>query len=198
MVLAVPDSARTVTMTVEDNGRPQTISLLDGLLADGYPLAFYRDDADVAQPLSVRVEMPVGEAVLVSGQLTTARWFAKDQSKEWLPADTSELVVDFDNWNVDRPFLDVRVDDVVATFTLEVPVPSVESDEEAEPAGGVVATFDDLREDPTRRPDREGPRFRVPATLSSAVLRLDVEVMFTVDGQQQTATVEERFDVVLP
>ncbi len=198
MVLAVPQSARSVKMTVEDNGRPQTISLLDGSLADGYPLAFYRSEADLSRPFSVRVEMPVGEAVLVSGQLTTARWFATDQANEWLPVDTSELVFNFEGWDVDRPFTEVRIDDVVTTFTLELPAPSAELDDEVEPTGRAATTVDDLREDPTRQPDREGPRFRVPATTSSGVLRMDIEVTFTADGEQQTATVEERFEVVLP
>ncbi len=209
LVVAVPESASDVAVTVEGDGRPQTMSLLDGTLAAGYPLALYRPTAEVAQPFSLRIPMPVGEAVLVAGSLDSAVWSAKDQDGNWLPEGTSDLTFQFDDWDVSRPCCDVRIDEVTARFTLTTAVgespaestgeagdqPGSEPESETDPAG---RSFDDLREDVERSPSTDGPRFRVPESITGSELLLDVTVAYTIDGTAGTTSAQQLFEVSLP
>ena len=196
LVMTVPDAARSVTITVENNGRPQTVSLLDGSLGDDVLLALYRPTAELSQPFSVRVEMPVGEAVLVSGVVESATWFAWDRDNIWLPAGFGEVQFNFSEWDVDRPFGGVRIDDVVATFTLTPDAEPADGEPANEPAA--PTSIDDVRDDPTRSPSAAGPRFRVDETLAAATLNMTVTVTYTSDDQQTTTTVDETFEVSLP
>ncbi len=201
LVVVVPSSAREVAMTVENNGRPQTISLLDGTLGDGFPLALYRPEVQLNEPFSLRIDMPVGEAVLVSGVLETALWSAVDGERNWLPEGESDLLFTFDDWDVDRPCCDVRVDDVVPTFTLTAgavsPAPTGDSTTSTTTAAA-PSLVDDQRDDPTRAPSNRGPFFRVPEDTERVTLQLDVTVNFTADDQPGTISESLQFEVILP
>ncbi len=212
LVVVVPEGAISVEMMVENDGRPQMISLLDGTLGDGFPLALYRPLAEIGESLSLRVDMPVGEAVLVTGGLAAAEWSARDADGNWLPEGESDLALDFDQWDVDRPCCEVDIQEVVATFTLigGPAAPSSLDDDESETdqpvddgqtSGATVsstATFDDQREDLTASPSSRAPTFRVPEELMTATLRIDVEVRIVVDEAERTITEEFELALELP
>ncbi len=216
LVLSVPEGSRSVEMLVENDGRPQTISLLDGSLDDGFPLALYRPDEELAQPFSVRVEMPAGEAVLVSGRLSGAEWRARDDDGQWLAEGLANLEFTFDEWAVDRPCCDVRVDDVTSTFVLVAvdpsasppdtstsssttttdPAPSTTEPGDDEGDGGLVI-YADLREDPGPPSSRSGPFFEVPEELAEMTLRVTFDITITVDEAEQVLTEELELEVSL-
>ncbi len=165
LVVVVPEGTGSVELLVENQGRPQTISLDDGALAPGFPLALYRDFNEINEPVTARIELPVGEGVVVSGSLESSSWNALDDEREWLPAGRARLVIAFGNLTTDRPCCEAIVEDVIFTSTL------VDDDTGERFVDG-------------RSPDRRSigdPWFDVPETLESATYELEIEITFTVD-----------------
>jgi hypothetical protein len=214
IVVVVPEDATAVDLIAENNGRPQSISLIDGTLADGFPLALYRPTVESPLVFGSRVEMPAGEAVLVNGTVSVVDWLAKDEEREWLQEGVSHLVLEFEDWNVDRPCCDVDIESVLATFTLvdktsnpdtgdsdtentDTENPDAEN-ADSEPASQETV-YTDRREDPTGRPTSRSPRFEVPEDLAAVTARMEVTVLLTQDdGEPQTITDVVEVEIVLP
>jgi hypothetical protein len=177
-------------------------------------LALYRPDTALDQPFSLRVEMPAGEAVLVAGRLAAAEWSARDPDRDWLPEGEADMRIVFDEWTVDRPCCDARIGDVTATFTLldgsatapdlgEPPETDSGSTSTTTPTSTAtgpptVVAYEDQREEPLTSPRGRPPIFRVPERLSTAVLRMEVEVTITVDDTERVVPGELEMTVELP
>ena len=219
IVVSVPDGATSVALMVENDGRPQTISLLDGTLESGFPQALYRPITPINQPFSLRVEMPAGEALLISGQLTAAEWSARDNERVWLPEGESLLFFNFEEWDVDRPCCEVGIGDVSAAFVLLEEAQSADGPDAAssttttEPSNTESSTtsttepsaaaqegtsYDDQREDLTVSPRSRSPFFLVPEQLSSGTLRIEVEVAITVEETESIVSAQLELMVDLP
>jgi len=119
LVVSVPAGTERVVLTVEDDGRPQTISLDDGQLVDGFPLALYRESPlQLDRPLAGRIVMPAGEALLIAGSLESVRWVATDADGDWLAPKQSRLLASLDSWTFDRPCCEVTIGDITSTVSL--------------------------------------------------------------------------------
>ncbi|MEM7274082.1 MAG: hypothetical protein AAF547_13440 [Actinomycetota bacterium] len=192
LVIAVPAATTSVEMRVENDGRPQTISLLDGSLSDGYPLALYRPPAIIERPLTIRVELPVGDALVVEGTLTGAEWSARDAEGAWLPEGLSELELAIDAWSTDRPCCELSIEEVLTTFTLIDRSQGEATEEDA------AVTFPDQRDDPSSSPRFDRPTFQVPEDLTAAVLRVDVDVVIVESEAERTVRATTDLELELP
>ena len=166
LVVTVPTGTQTVELVAENDGRPQTISLDDGTLADGFILAWYRPSpVDLNSSLNTRIELPVGEAILLESNLESVEWGAFDDDREFLDQGRSRLELILDRFDIDRPCCEAQVDDVVFDYTLV----NEESGDR----------YPDARDPETRRGDLW---FDVPEDLQQAVLETEIVATFTIDG----------------
>jgi hypothetical protein len=228
IVLAVPESATTVDLVVENAGRPQTMSLLDGTLSPGFPLALYRPQVTPAAPFGARIEMPVGEAVVVTGTLERVTWRARDEDDRWLAEGLGHLLLEIAEWRVNQPCCDVTIESVNPTFSLVTSAapasPEVDSSDagpqsdaepetdaepqsdtepqpDPEPTADQVAdeVFPDRRVDPTNMSfSAPSPRFEVPEDVAEVIVRIEIVVTLTVDGQTETRTDVVEVELALP
>lgn len=207
LVLVVPEGAESVDLIIENDGRPQTLSLLDGTLAPGFPLALYRPLLEPGTTFSSRIEMPEGEATLISAEIAETEWSARDEEDIWLPEGLADLLVVVDDWTVDWPCCETRIENVEASFVLattvetppagEAPIPDPDPEAEDPPSSTsepdaeeqTEETYNDRREDPLETPRRSRPlRFRVPEELDEAMLKVEITVTFTHDDEVKTTS----------
>lgn len=183
LVVSVPVGTRQVDLVAENDGRPQTVSLLDGALQPGYPLALYRNSPVVVERSTVsRVEMPVGEALFIDTNISEVAWSARDADRNWLAAGLSRLTIRFDRFSVDRPCCEVSIGDVQTGFELV--------------ANG--ETYSDLQNESGDSPGGNSPTFVVPEELTAMVLRIDVAVGIEVDDETSTVTQTTELELDLP
>lgn len=134
------------------------------------------------------------------GSLAGAEWSAYVGDYDWLPEGESYLTLVVDEFSIDRPCCEVKIENAYATFALlekqnpgkSQPIDGDETGETQEQRTSVG--FEDLRENPTDNPTSRSPIFVTPETLTDAT----VEITFTVElDTGQTITQSEFFDINL-
>jgi hypothetical protein len=148
LVVSVPERGTDVDLEVLSEGRVQTISLVTGERAPGFPAAAYRSSptVGVGAPISVGVPLPTGDPAQVTGVVIEARIDAYRTANGstpggWAPDESAFLSLRIEQWSQDPPCCDIADVKLRVGITLVLPDGTVVTAEPSEVGGSPAPLF---------------------------------------------------------
>lgn len=119
LVVSVPSSATRVDLVHVSDRFEQSLSLLDGTKAEGFPQGAYRQPATMTARTSLVINLPKGEPLVVTTTVQKAEWSELDRQRKPLPPDKAMLTLRGTR-EVDIPCCEVAISKNKTRYVLRV------------------------------------------------------------------------------